>query len=260
MIMDRKALLAAALMITIACSGCAQKKESETAHGKQETQDPPGTGNVNVKQEVYAFKVEGFNEERKAQWRLEGKSADVVMDEINIRDLKAVYYGEDMTFTLWADRAVYNKKTHDIELTKNIIGKTSDGGEFITNFARWNAKTEEIKTDSYVIVKRENITCMGAGLITRPRLKYVAFTSEIEVTIAPDKKITCDGPFELNHKESVAIFHNNVRITDPTSEILTDKLTIYLNPETNEMERFVTEGNVRVVHRGELEKLGEFSF
>ena len=37
----------------------------------------------------------------------------------------------------------------------------------------------------------------------------------------------------------------------------TDKLTVYLNPETNGVSRIVTEGNVKVVYRGDLEDMGD---
>jgi len=213
-----------------------------------------------VRQEVYAFRVEGFGEDRKVQWGLEGESARVVGDKINIINLRGVYYGDDMTFTIFADNAVYDKKNQDIELKTNIVGKTSDGGEFITDYAKWNARSEVITTDSRVTVRRQNITCTGRGLITKPRLKWVSFREEVEVDIAPDKKITCSGPFELNQEKNIAIFNDNVKILDGDNETFTDKLTVYLNPETNEIERVVTEGNVKVVHRGNIEDMGKVSF
>ncbi len=244
------------LAIVIAINGCSKKERVSDASGAQISQK----AEPQIKQEVYAFKVEGFDEARKVQWELEGESANVVLDEINIRDLRGIYYGDDATFTIFADSAVYNKKTQDIELKDNIVGKTSDGGELVTDYAKWNAKNEEITTDSYVIIKRQNIVCMGRGLVTRPRLKRVTFRKEIEVDIAPDKKILCDGPFEIDHEKNVAIFNNNVKIIDKESETFADRLTVYLNPDTNKVERVVTEGNVRIVHRGDIEDMGNMEF
>ena len=256
-VMRRKTLILIILICAIQIVGCAKKeKDAETDIAKKNTIDEL----MGIKQEVRSFRVEGFGKDRKLQWGLEGESANVVLDKININVLKAVYHGEEGTFTIFADKAVYDKKTQDIELDENIKGITSDGGELFTAHARWDAEKEEITTDSYVTVKRQNIACSGKGIVTKPRLKKMQFLKEVEVTIMPDKKITCDGPFELDHNESVGIFNKNVKITDKNSETSTDKLTIYLNPDTNAIERIVTEGNVEVVHKGDVEDIGKISF
>jgi len=218
---------------------------------------------LNINQEVYSFKVEGFNKNRKVQWGLEGKSANLVGDKINIEYLRAVYNGDDATFNVSADKAVYDKNTSDIELKENVIGKSSDGGELFTDYAKWNSETEDITTDSIVTVKRENLTCRGKGLITKPELEWVMFTKDIVVDFGESKNITCDGPFEVDHKKSIAIFNNNVKVEDKKSVMFTDKLTVFLDPKTNEVKSIVTEGNVEVIHRGSLEDmddLGKVSF
>ncbi len=251
-------LLMIILSSFVAMSGCSKKENTYRAAKKSGTMSQKEL--FEMKKEVYSFRVEGFADNRKVQWGLEGESANVVLDKINITNLKAVYYGEDMTLTIFADKAIFDKKTQDIELLKNIVGKTSDGGELVADYAKWDAKTEKITTDSYVIVRRQNITCKGRGLVAKPHLKHVIFEREVEVDIAPDKKITCNGFFELNHAESVAIFNDNVKITDKDSETFTDKLTVYLDPETNKVLSVITEGSVRVVHRGNVENIGEMSF
>lgn len=232
--------------------------------GKKRLQNPetqiPQETTSQIKQELYTFKVEGFDENRRVQWKLEGESADVAPDKINIRDLRGMYYGKDATFTVFADSGIYNKENQDIELKDNIVGKTSDGGELVTDYAKWSAKNEEITTDSYVIIKRQNITCMGRGLITKPRLRWVKFRKDVRVDIAPDKTIFCNGPFEVDHEKNLAIFNNHVKIIDTHSETFADKLTVYLNPDTNEIERVITEGNVRVVHTGDVGDMGEMEF
>jgi len=97
-------------------------------------------------------------------------------------------------------------------------------------------------------------------MLTKPRLRQVKFYKEVEVDIVPERKVTCDGPFELDYDAHVAIFSNNVRITEGEMETFTDKLTVYLHPETNQIDRVVTEGNVKVVHRGDLEELEKIAF
>ncbi|MBL7155754.1 MAG: LPS export ABC transporter periplasmic protein LptC [Candidatus Omnitrophica bacterium] len=254
-----RSLIVILLLLSACLSGCS-KKEVASPEAKRPSESIPAEELLQIKQEVYSFRVEGFGKDRKIEWNLEGESANVVLNEIKINNLKAVFYDKGVTFTLLADRAVYNKKNQDIELEDNIIGTTSDGGELVTDYAKWNSETEEITTDSEVLIKRQNITCKGEGAITKPRLKWVTFQREVEVNIAPDKKIVCSGPFEIDLEKNVAIFNNNVKITDKDSDTFTDRLTVFLNPETNEVARIITEGNVRVEHRGRIEDIGKTSF
>ncbi len=253
-----KLLIAAILAVVLTANGCSKKEPASKP--KKIASSTLREGSPMVRQEVYTFRVEGFSKDRKVQWGLEGESARVVEDKINITNLRGVYYGDDAIFTIFADSAVYDKKTQDIELKANVVGKTSDGGELVTDYAKWNAKSEEITTDSHVIVRRQNITCRGRGLITKPRLKWVLFKEDVEVDIVPDKKIVCSGPFELDQEKNTAIFKDDVKVTDKDSETFTDKLTVYLNAETNKVERVVTEGNVKLVHTGDIEDMAKMSF
>jgi len=254
----KKALIAVLIVLAVIYINKCFEKQSTTktdrsAGGSAKDVSP-------LKQEVYSFKVEGFNKNKKVQWNLEGESANVIHDKINIHNLRAIYYGDEAVFTVLADSAVYDKKTQNVELKNNIIAKSSDGGELITDYAVWNPTNEEIKTDAYVTVKRENIICKGTGLITRPKMKWAEFKEEVEVDFNKERKITCNGPFTINHEEHIAIFNNNVKVRDKESDMFTDKLTVFLHPETNEVEKIVTEGNVKVVHRGEIEDLGNLNF
>jgi LPS export ABC transporter protein LptC len=256
--MHKIILIAILISAVISAQGCSKKDQTASLKPCGEVEE--GGKDPSLKHEVYSFRVEGFGKDKKVEWGLEGASACVVADKINISELKAVYYGENMTFTVFADKAVYDKKTQNIELKENIVGSTSDGGELVTTHAEWNADRERIVTDEKVVVTRDNITCIGKGMSTKPRLKKIRFLKDIEVSILPDKKILCDGPFEIDHEKNVAVFRKNVRIVEKDSETLTDKLTVYIDPDTHEVDRVITEGNVKVVHRGDVKDLGRMSF
>jgi len=248
----------AVLAVFILAGGCSgERKVSEAPKPEKKL----STNESDIKQEVYSFRVEGFDKSRRSKWGIEGASATVMGDRIDISGLKAIYYGENTTFTIFADSAIYDKKTQDVELMENVVGRTETDSEIVTDYAKWNTRTEEIMTDSHVVVKQKNITCSGKGMLTKSRLKNVRFQKEVKVNIAPDKIITCDGPFELNQEENTAIFNKNVKIVEDGSVTLADKMTVYLNPDTNEIERVITEGNVEIVRAGDdVEKMGSISF
>jgi len=252
--------LAAGVLLT-GLSGCSKKEEKaekETARKVIEVDTPFGKTSHAVKdgigQEMYHFKVEGVTEDGQAEWKLIGTSGDINNEIITIQELKAEYYDKDMTFYLKADKAIYHRDTKDVELFDNIKGNSSDGGELYANYAVWNSATEEITTDSFVTVKKENMTCTGRGALTKPKLKWVRFNKDVLVDFSGDRQIACDGPFIFDQKNSVAVFNTNVKVTDEDSDTFTDKMTVYLVPETNRVDHIVTEGNVRIEHR-DIEKL-----
>jgi len=243
------------VIILLLISGCSGEKKEEVKTKEDKTVSKEEM--LNLKQEVYTFKVKSFNKQNKVDWALEGESATVVDNLIHINKLKGEYYGDDMTFTLQASKAVYDKVTQDIVLTGDIVGTTSDGGKLVTDHATWNASSEEITTDAHVNITRENINCQGEGALTKPKLKWAQLMTEIRVDFGSGRVITCNGPFELDLEKNVAIFNNNVKIIDKESVMLTDKLTAFLNPDTNEIDRVLTEGNVEIEHRGELDDIGK---
>ena len=261
------------LVITLTASvflapvwGCSSKKDEKTkksdAKNIIDADTPLGKTSQALEksmgQEMYHFKIEGVTEDGAAEWKLVGTSGDIEGEIITINELRAEYYDKEMTFYLKADKAIYNRNTKNIELFDNIKGTVSDGGELYANYAIWNSATEEITTDSFVTVKKENMTCTGRGALTKPKLKWVRFNTDVLVDFSGDRRIACDGPFIFDQKNSVAIFNTNVKVTDADSDTFTDKMTVHLVPETNRVDRIVTEGNVKIVHR-DIDKLSSGS-
>jgi len=259
-----KELLLVTLMVIIApaaLGGCSKREQKSADAARQEAVEintPFGSTSQMLKkgigQEMYHFKVEGVAEDGESEWKLIGTSGDITDDIITIQELKAEYHDKEMVFYLKADKGIYHRKTKNIELFENIEGRASDGGELYANYAIWNSATEEITTDSFVTVKKENMTCTGRGVLTKPKLKWVRFNKDVLVDFSGDRRIACEGPFVFDQAESVAIFNTNVKITDADSDTFTDRLTVYLVPDTNRVERIVTEGNVKIVHR-DIDKL-----
>ncbi|MBL7158395.1 MAG: LPS export ABC transporter periplasmic protein LptC [Candidatus Omnitrophica bacterium] len=240
------------------CSKKAEKTDKDAAETIVEVDTPLGKTSHRMEkgigQEMYHFKVEGVTEDGESEWKLVGTSGDISNEIITIYELRAEHYDKETIFYLKADKAIYNRKTKNIELFDNIKGNSSDGGEIFANYAIWNSATEEITTDSFVTVKKENMTCTGRGALTKPKLKWVRFNTDVLVDFSEDRRIACDGPFVFDQENSVAIFNTNVKVSDADSDTFTDKMTVYLVQDTNRVDRIVTEGNVKIVHR-DIDKL-----
>ena len=104
----------------------ADQEEKNTALPQQHGPD------LNTEQ-VQSFSIFGFSEDGKKAWEVEGKSADILSDIINLSDIDANSYGDKVTVNLTADEGVLDRSsnTHRQKLALPVnpvrgIGRRSD--------------------------------------------------------------------------------------------------------------------------------------
>ncbi|MDO9465640.1 MAG: LPS export ABC transporter periplasmic protein LptC [bacterium] len=114
-------------------------------------------------------------DEVKKKWNLEAESADLSGDPIiKLYDVKlSIFEEQKVTIHLTGEQGYINKKTEDIHLEKNIIGKRTDGTEIKTAYIDWIAKAETFDTNAKVLITRKNIRLTGHGLKAAPKLKIM---------------------------------------------------------------------------------------
>ncbi|MCK5594591.1 LPS export ABC transporter periplasmic protein LptC [bacterium] len=105
-------------------------------------------------------------DEVKKMWSLEAESADLSGNPIiKLYDVElSIFEEQKVTTCLTGEQGHINKKTEDIHLEKNIIGKKADGTEIKTAYIDWIAKTETFDTNASVLITRKNIRLTGHGL------------------------------------------------------------------------------------------------
>ncbi|MBU0476996.1 LPS export ABC transporter periplasmic protein LptC [bacterium] len=112
-------------------------------------------------------------DEVKKRWNLEAESADLSGDPIiKLYDVKlSIFEEQKVTIHLTGEQGDINKKTEDIHLEKNIIGRRVDGTQIKTEYIDWMAKTETFNTEAKVFITRKNIRLTGHGLRADPGFK-----------------------------------------------------------------------------------------
>ena len=112
-------------------------------------------------------------DEVKKKWNLEAEGADLSKDPIiKLYNVKlSIFEKQKVTTRLTGEQGDINKKTEDIHLEKNVIGKRVDGTQIKTTYIDWMAKTETFNTEAKVFITRKNIELTGHGLSTDPGLK-----------------------------------------------------------------------------------------
>ncbi len=175
--MENKTASMNILVAILACfiflvSGCGKKSISEKSQEKIEKTVKAEVGDIakdqiDIKHRVHSFKLEGFTKSGENQWSIEGDFAKIIDEDIILSSIKGESFGEDFSVILTADKGIYNRASGLTELDGNVIVTTSDGGKVSMDFARWDAKKEEIKTDSRVIIEHGGIILEGTGALVR---------------------------------------------------------------------------------------------
>ena len=202
-------------------------------------------------EKVKSFSISGFSDSGKKTWEMEGRSANILDDKIDLTDITANSFGDDVKVNLKADEGVFTRKNNDIELKKNVVIVTDEGTRLTTELLNWDAKKELVYTDKSLLIEREDMDITGTGASAKPDLRLAQLNKDITVkTKDPEAVITCDGPLEVDYDKNIAYFNNNVKLTDPETVIDTDKATAYFEPQKKSLTKVVCEGKVKIT-RGE---------
>ncbi|UCH12653.1 MAG: LPS export ABC transporter periplasmic protein LptC [Candidatus Omnitrophota bacterium] len=221
----------------------------------------------NTAQGVQSFSISGTSEDGKNRWQVEGESADIFSDVVNMRTIEAKSDSAETSVTLTADDGTFFKDSKDVELRKNVIVNTDEGTTLKTNRLKWLAEAENIITDEYVYIQRENMDVSGTGAKAVPDMKRVWLNQDVKMKIYPDKNIdsksdnetssmvkspmiiTCDGSLYVDYQNNISYFNKNVIVQDKDGKIFADKVIAYIDPERKRVYKTKALGNVKIVHK-----------
>jgi len=213
-------------------------------------------------EQVRSFSLSGFSETGKKTWEVEGKSADIMSDVINLSDIDADSYGEEVTVNLKSDEGVFDRKTNNIRLKKNVVIITDEGTTLTTDTLDWDASQELISTKDYVFIERKDMDIEGTGASAKPNLKIAQLDDDVRVDVKdPPAIITCDGPLEIDYDKNIAYFYNNVKLVDDKdTTINTDKATGYFDPKSHTLSKVFCQGNVKIVRGKDVTYADELTY
>jgi LPS export ABC transporter protein LptC len=200
---------------------------------------------------VRIFSIAGFSDSGKKQWQMEGKSADIFADIIELYDVNADSFGGDVKVSLKADRGEFDRKTNDIKLKENVVIETDESTSLYTQSLNWDARHELVSTEDKVSIKRKEMDVSGIGALSKYNLKIAQLNHDVKVDLKdPPAVITCDGPLEVDYEKNIAYFNTNVEVIDKEASIKTDKAIAYFEPKKKSLKMVFCQGNVSI-KRGE---------
>jgi len=214
-----------------------------------------------AQQEVKDFSFVQYKEGGDQKWKMSGRSAEVLDNEVNIEYLSALSFGEGTMLKLKADKGVFDKGENLVHLSDNVVAASTDGTKLTTDHMVWDAETKNVSTDGSVDIKRPDMEITATGATCDIEGKTAELKQDINAKFVSDKSgildsvngknqttITCDGPLELNYNKNRAFFHGNVKVEDSRGDILADRLDVYFNPKTKRVKCVVGRGNVRIIN------------
>ena len=222
---------------------------------------------------ISSFRVCGYTKGGKKQWDLEGKSADIMTEEIQLMDVTGRVYGKEVNMTVVADKGNLNRVDNYVHLEKNVLATTDDGATLTTDRLDWDAQNQKIVSDAPVWIKRGMMEASGTGIVAQPALSLVELKKDVTVKLSPEEAgkaelfpptvITCAGPLEVEYENNLAIFHENVKVEDNRGEIFADKMDVYFSAQEKKskqmqgmegmgVDKIVATGDVEIHHGGNI--------
>lgn len=228
-------------------------KRSKTPSLPKDIEIQTKTSEFSEEQKILSFDMMGYNKDGKKKWDIRGKSADIVSDIVILNDLEANAYNEERTVVLKAHSGRYNKKKNSVRLEDNVVVTTSDGINLSAEWFEWESETDKITTDSFVEVEKDLLYASGYGASASTKHKEVQLNKDIVVR-QDDVTIICEGPLTIDYDKNKASFYDRVKVTEPRGELLADRLDVFFNPDSQEIEKVVAERNVELKHGENIAK------
>lgn len=206
-----------------------------------------------IAQQVYSFSFSKYNATGEKEIEIEGDSADIMSQDVQLLNVIAKAYAEETPVTITANKGSFDRKTSNVTLKENVVATTETGVRLLTDTLGIQTTQKKMHTDDVAKVKKDNISVEGTGAESDSQLQKVFFKKKVTVVVQnPDSEtktptvITSDGPLEIDYKRNIAHFSKNVQAVDERGTLISDYLDVYYNKTTRRVSKMVARGNVAV--------------
>ena len=202
---------------------------------------------------VYSFSFSKYTPEGQKEVEIEGDSADLLSNTVQLMNVMAKAYAEEVPVTVTADRGEYDKKKNKVHIEQNVVATTDDGTRLVTESLDMLPSEHVIETEKSAQVKKDNIHVEGTGARADTQLKKVKFKTNVTVIVqnTEDKNagptvITCDGPLVVDYEKNIAHFKDNVVAKDSRGKLTADTMDVYYNRVSRRVSKIVAVGDVAI--------------
>ena len=210
---------------------------------------------ANAPHKLYSFSFSKYTPEGDKQIEIEGDSADILSQTVELLNVVAKAYAEETPVTITADKGSYDKNANAVNLRKNVVATTENGTRLLTEELQIYPEKKMVETEVQAELKKDNIQVEGVGAQGDSNLKKVKFKKKVTVVIQDTKEqngsagptvITCDGPLEVDYEKNIAHFKDNVVAQDKRGKLTADTMDVYYNRVSKRVSKIVALGDVAI--------------
>jgi LPS export ABC transporter protein LptC len=219
-------------------------RKAKAKHAAEKAEQKPA-------HKVFSFQFTKYTPAGQKEIEIEGDSADILAENVQLMNVMAKAYAEEVPVTVTADRGNYDKKKNKIHIEQNVVATTEDGTRLVTEELDMHPSDHVIENDVNTQVKKDNINVEGLGARADTQLKKVKFKKNVTVVVQnPSEKeagpttITCDGPLVVDYDKNIAHFKDNVLAKDNRGQLTADTMDVYYNRVSRRVSKIVAAGDV----------------
>ncbi|MEI7999211.1 MAG: LPS export ABC transporter periplasmic protein LptC, partial [Candidatus Omnitrophota bacterium] len=157
----------------------------------------PANSNSAVQQQLQGFNLNGYSDEGKKTWEVNGDKADISDEKIKVTKVDANFYGKENA-NLKSDTGTINKSTGQIHLQDNVVVTADRGTQMTTDTLDWDRNKDLVTTKDPVRITDSQGVVTGKGLTAHPNLKQAAINKDVKAIMnansdpdsASDQKVT----------------------------------------------------------------------
>lgn len=214
-----------------------------------------------VTQQLEGFNLNGYTDDGKKSWEVNGAKADIGDEKIKVDQVDANFYGKQKA-NLKADKGTIDKINGEVNLQDNVVVTSERGTTMKTDSLDWDRNRDLVTTKDKVEIEDEQGVITGTGLKAQPNLKkaqlnedvkaVINTTSKANSTTAANKQtvtITSDGPMQMDQVKMYAVFNENVVAVEISTgrELYADKMEVWFDEKNKKIKKLLCTGNVKVV-------------
>jgi LPS export ABC transporter protein LptC len=212
-----------------------------------------GPGGERELHKVHVFQFVKYTPSGEKEIEIEGDTADIFARTVQLINVVAKAYAEEMPVTITADHGNYDKSSNTVHLNKNVVATAENGTRLLTEELDIQPADRVMETEVQAQVKKDNIHVEGLGARGDSTLKKVKFKKNVTVVVQDTEDpeaaggptvITCDGPLVVDYAKNIAQFKDNVVAEDARGRLTADAMDVYYNKVSRRVSKIVAMGNV----------------